>query len=308
MLSSRSTQFISKHISKHFSTYALGTKERELKRLGIQHDAFKETTSALYDSINITPGDHVIDLGCGPGFTTIELAKLVGATGNVYAMDQSLESLTNLSKNAISIGYTATSSCRLEHQLYGDILLKAGDVTQKDTWQLFETIKVDKIFCRWLLCWLKHDEVIRIHNLFSSSIKANANSRVAIMDYYNIGTFAISSSNETPHWDYLRDVLLTEWNRVGNPSVCSQVPQLLHANGFQIQEIKPVSFIIRPQDSMWIWPTTYFQTQAKRLVENNVIQDINFVQKFETEWKTISSDPATHYIPPTMATIVGEKC
>ncbi|MBU2481355.1 MAG: SAM-dependent methyltransferase, partial [Proteobacteria bacterium] len=29
-------------------------------------------------------GDTVIDLGCGPGFFSIEMAKMVGTTGKVY--------------------------------------------------------------------------------------------------------------------------------------------------------------------------------------------------------------------------------
>jgi ubiquinone/menaquinone biosynthesis C-methylase UbiE len=35
----------------------------------------------------IKAGQTVIDLGCGPGFFTIEMAKLVGATGKVIAAD-----------------------------------------------------------------------------------------------------------------------------------------------------------------------------------------------------------------------------
>lgn len=30
---------------------------------------------------------HVLDLGCGPGFFTVEMASLVGAKGTVYAVD-----------------------------------------------------------------------------------------------------------------------------------------------------------------------------------------------------------------------------
>jgi ubiquinone/menaquinone biosynthesis C-methylase UbiE len=35
----------------------------------------------------IKPGDKVLDLGCGPGFFTLEIAKLAGSSGHVYAAD-----------------------------------------------------------------------------------------------------------------------------------------------------------------------------------------------------------------------------
>ncbi len=35
----------------------------------------------------INEGDTVIDLGCGPGFFTIDMAKMVGNSGKVYAVD-----------------------------------------------------------------------------------------------------------------------------------------------------------------------------------------------------------------------------
>ena len=35
----------------------------------------------------IKEGDHVLDYGCGPGFSTIPAAKIVGSQGMIYALD-----------------------------------------------------------------------------------------------------------------------------------------------------------------------------------------------------------------------------
>jgi ubiquinone/menaquinone biosynthesis C-methylase UbiE len=35
----------------------------------------------------LQPGDRVLDLGCGPGFFTIDIAQLIGESGYVYAAD-----------------------------------------------------------------------------------------------------------------------------------------------------------------------------------------------------------------------------
>jgi|Deesub1362B_J571_1020462.scaffolds.fasta_scaffold01738_2 ubiquinone/menaquinone biosynthesis C-methylase UbiE len=50
----------------------------------------------LLGDLGIQPGQVVADLGCGSGFFTIPLAKLVGAKGTVYAVDISEEMLTRL--------------------------------------------------------------------------------------------------------------------------------------------------------------------------------------------------------------------
>jgi ubiquinone/menaquinone biosynthesis C-methylase UbiE len=46
----------------------------------------------------IKDGDTVIDLGCGPGFFTIEMAKLVGPQGKVIAVDLQVEMLEHVKK------------------------------------------------------------------------------------------------------------------------------------------------------------------------------------------------------------------
>lgn len=49
----------------------------------------------------IRAGDTVIDLGCGPGFFSIEMVKMVGASGRVYSVDLQKEMLEIVRKKAI---------------------------------------------------------------------------------------------------------------------------------------------------------------------------------------------------------------
>lgn len=46
----------------------------------------------------IKSGDTVLDLGCGPGFFTVEMAKMVGSTGKVIAVDLQEKMLRRLEK------------------------------------------------------------------------------------------------------------------------------------------------------------------------------------------------------------------
>lgn len=64
----------------------------------------EEECSTLLKALNIKPGMTVCDLGCGNGFYTLELAKLVGEKGQVYAVDIQQEMLHLLDQRAKDVG------------------------------------------------------------------------------------------------------------------------------------------------------------------------------------------------------------
>ena len=48
----------------------------------------------------ISSGNTVVDLGCGPGYFTIEMARMVGDTGQVIAVDVQNEMLAKVAGKA----------------------------------------------------------------------------------------------------------------------------------------------------------------------------------------------------------------
>ena len=60
----------------------------------------EEDCRMLLDALKIRPGQTVCDLGCGNGFYTVELARRVGPTGTVYAVDIQPEMLRMLAERA----------------------------------------------------------------------------------------------------------------------------------------------------------------------------------------------------------------
>jgi len=67
--------------------YILGTEDDELTRLERQHEVWKKETQTLYSAAEFSEGQTLLDLECGPGFTTLDLQKRVGETGQVIAVD-----------------------------------------------------------------------------------------------------------------------------------------------------------------------------------------------------------------------------
>jgi ubiquinone/menaquinone biosynthesis C-methylase UbiE len=52
----------------------------------------------------IKNGDTVFDMGCGPGYFSIDLAKMVGETGKVFAVDLQESMLIRVKKKALRHG------------------------------------------------------------------------------------------------------------------------------------------------------------------------------------------------------------
>lgn len=59
--------------------------------LKIVADVIRQFKRETYTRLNAKPGDTILDLGCGPGSDTIELASIVGDTGFVYGIDMDEE-------------------------------------------------------------------------------------------------------------------------------------------------------------------------------------------------------------------------
>jgi len=64
----------------------------------------EEQPEAMLDALKIPPGASVADVGAGVGYTSLKLARRVGASGTVYATDVQPEMLRMLAANARDAG------------------------------------------------------------------------------------------------------------------------------------------------------------------------------------------------------------
>lgn len=60
----------------------------------------EERCSLMLANLGVKPGMTVCDMGCGNGFYTLQLAKMVGPTGRVFAVDIQPEMLQMLKRRA----------------------------------------------------------------------------------------------------------------------------------------------------------------------------------------------------------------
>ena len=64
----------------------------------------QENAAQLMEALNVKPGQVVCDLGCGNGYYTLRLARAVGESGKVYAVDIQKEMLEMLMERARKAG------------------------------------------------------------------------------------------------------------------------------------------------------------------------------------------------------------
>ena len=64
----------------------------------------EEDCRLLLQALAIKPGQQICDIGCGNGFYTLELARMVGPSGTVYAVDIQPEMLRMLAHGAAAEG------------------------------------------------------------------------------------------------------------------------------------------------------------------------------------------------------------
>lgn len=78
------------------SDYILGTHDDEIDRLQLQHTVWRDRMLECWQRAGIAAGQTVIDVGCGPGFAALDLAAIVGPTGQIKAYERSERFLSHL--------------------------------------------------------------------------------------------------------------------------------------------------------------------------------------------------------------------
>ena len=84
--------------------YVLGTEDEEVERLGLQHRVWRPRMLDGFARAGIGRGMTVIDVGCGPGYASLDLAEIVGPDGRVLALERSARFLDVLVSRAARLG------------------------------------------------------------------------------------------------------------------------------------------------------------------------------------------------------------
>jgi len=126
-----------------FRTYQLQVGEKGAPRLELLNQLLNPTSLWVLDRAGLKTGNSILDVGCGIGRLSIEMAHRVGPSGRVVAIDYSREQLDIAQANAEAEGIENISF----------VEISAENLTELN--QCF-----DIVFCRFVLCHLPQPEQI----------------------------------------------------------------------------------------------------------------------------------------------------
>src|SRR5881275_2744379 len=94
--------------------YVLGTDDHELARLGLQHRVWRSRALDAWRRAGFNAGQTLLDVGCGPGYATLDLAEIAGAEGRVVALERSARFLDALRGAAMNRGLSNITPRQLD--------------------------------------------------------------------------------------------------------------------------------------------------------------------------------------------------
>lgn len=265
--------------------YFIGVDERELERLRHQHAAWDPETRALWKRAGFGTGQHIADLGSGPGFTSLELAEIVGASGRITAVDKAATFLNFLDAQAHA------------HAL-GNIRTVVTDVTTLT--QIGGAL--DGAFTRWFLAFLI-DDLDHVLQCIHRSLKPGG--VVACMEYLTLE--AATASPPMRGFDaHTRGWIDYYAKYGGDTSVGAYLPSKLVDAGFAINSIEAVGGMAKPSHRWWSWWRRLSEDFGEKLAEEGFMTR-DEVERLEHDWRAAEADPNAFIYTPILLQVVATK-
>lgn len=259
--------------------YVLGTNDAELARLGFQHQVWSTDTTACWERAGFRRGATILDVGCGPGYATFDLADLVGPEGRVVAVDVSQRFVTHLQQQAAQRG-VANVEARVED---------LAALTQPPA-------SVDAAFARWVMCFLPDPAAV----IARVGRALRPGGTFAIMDYSFYEGFRVAPPSRAI--ERVFKVVADSFRaHGGNPNVGMDLPAHMAAAGLEVRRIRPLVRVGRPGTALWEWPRTFFQVFLPTLVAAGTLTAAEHAEFWE------AFDAATFFTSPPMVEVVGVK-
>ena len=264
------------------SQYLLGTDAPEQTRLGLQHELWSAVTHEVWNHAGIALGDHVLDVGSGPGYATVELARRVGPRGSVLAVDSSEDSIQAVQSRCASMPWVNTEVTSVER-------FEPADAT------------FDSIFARWLFCFLREPREL-VERLARALRPGGC---LMVIDYFHYDAFNIAPP--APIMRRLVNAVQQSWTSAGGSlQVGGHLPTWLAEVGLHVRQVRPHVVCARPGDPMWHWPMTFFETFVDQLVSEQHLTKTEAIEVREL-LRERSENPNAFILTPPVISIVAQK-
>jgi len=263
--------------------YRFGYSNNELERLNTQHMVWKKTTKQLWKRAGFRRGMTIVDLGCGPGYTTIDLAKLVGPSGHIIAVDRDSEKSLHLLKS------------RLAEEALTNVEIKALELDKLDL--LPESI--DGVYGRWIMMYMNPKKAEATINRVVKWLRTGGIFVLAeFCNYHHTTVYPKIELMETIINAFYQSVKANG----GYPNIGNLIPGMMRRAGLDV-DINVIIQAIQPDSPKWVWPDSFFRDHTLSLVKEQRV-DPGQYRTFIDKWQTRCDDPDSIFFhSPVMETI-----
>ncbi len=265
-------------------SYVLGTDEDELARLRYQHQVWRPSTTAHWERARFRPGQRLLDLGCGPGFATTDLAQLVGPRGQVLALDGSPRYV----EHVLALP-PAPGAAPIEAQV-----ADAGALALPEE-------SLDGVYARWLFCFVPDPG--RVVAALARALKPGG--VLAVHDYLCYRAMRLAPTSAI--FDHVVAQIDASWRVHGSETdVLLGLPSACEANGLEVRELRPLVRIGAPGSTLWTWLGAFFTTYLPKVEAAGFIT-ADERAAFFLEWLRRESTPGAHVVTSLIGELIAVR-
>jgi SAM-dependent methyltransferase len=264
--------------------YVLGTHDEEVTRLGLQHRVWRPRATDAWRRAGFTRGQTLLDVGCGPGYATTDLAGIVGATGRAIGVDRSRRFLDVAGARAHALGL-------------GNVELHEQDLDERP----LPVREVDGAWSRWVYAFVRNPRA-----LLARVVEVLRTGGVIVAhEYADYRAWRLSPP--APEFEWFVDQVMASWREHGGePDIGMQLPRWLAELGCEIRELRPLIEAPRPHDYVWQWPNAFVEVGLQRLVELGRV-DRARADGVRRAFRDSQATPGAFQLTPTVLEVIAVK-
>ncbi|MDT0557263.1 methyltransferase domain-containing protein [Ichthyenterobacterium sp. W332] len=265
------------------NAYILGTETAELHRLGLQHQVWSSEAIKGWELAGFTAGQTLLDLGCGPGFCTKELAYITGQDGKVIGIDKSAHYITFL--NVVS------------KQFNLNIETQCCDFEDMD----LQPNSIDGVFDRWALAWVNNPKSVlkQLH----TALKPGA--KVVTQEYFDWSTLQ-TEPNFPRLTKAIKAALQSFQDQNGMIDIGRNLPVYFRDCGYEVIHTRPLTKMVTPKEFAWQWPKSFFHIYFPKLVGAGYLTQTE-VDDALLDFITLEQRPEATIFTPAMREVIAKK-
>jgi SAM-dependent methyltransferase len=265
--------------------YFIGVNAAEIDRLRTQHEAWRPETQLLWEEAGFGTLTSIADFGCGPGFTSLDLARMVKDPGEICAIDKARGYLDYLADQARAQSIVNVSALNAD-------ATKPGSIPGR----------FDGAFCRWFLAFLIDDLDVVLRNVRDC---LRPGGRFAAMEYLTLRSVT-SSPSSAPFDAHTRAWIEFYARHGGDTSVGASLAQRLRNAGFKVRSLKCVGGMANPNHRWWEWWGRLIRDFGPKFVETDLLSSSEW-EMLQRDWAALSQQPHAFIYTPVLLQVIAER-